>query len=73
MVSVSLRQVLGYDLAGLVTTQLYSVSLIGWFKMHESQKFYPATSFLEEFYLVMQENAKKVFEFDCQFRNKILH
>ena len=34
--------------------------IIGWFKMHQSQKIYPATSFLEQIYLVMQENAKKV-------------
>ena len=33
---------------------------LGWFKMQESQKFYPGTSFSEEIYLVMQENAKKV-------------
>ena len=33
---------------------------VGWFKMQESQKFYPGTSFSEEIYLVMQENAKKV-------------
>ena len=28
--------------------------------MHQSQKIYPATSFLEQIYLVLQENAKKV-------------
>ena len=39
---------------------LKACCIIGWFKMHQSQKIYPATSFLEQIYLVLQENAKKV-------------
>ena len=45
---------------GLKQIEAQLIAALGWFKMQESQKFYPGTSFSEEIYLVMQENAKKV-------------
>ena len=40
--------------------QNWVVWMVGWFSLQQKWDSYPATSFLEAFYLVMKENDKKV-------------